>query len=172
MIIHRLHLTILLVRGLQSNRTNRRYLSIRLFWKICSHKYEDWEVLLASWRCRKTDDVVLVQTQRPENQGSQEWKSLKITVEYPRAHEPGGINTGLNRKAWKPEVPVSEGKRNWEFSSSREWICPSCFILFHLASPWVGWCSPASLTGGLLYSDCWFSCRSHLQTPLHSCPEK
>ena len=44
MIIYRIHLTILLVRGLQSNRTNRRYLSIRLFWKIFSHKYEDWEV--------------------------------------------------------------------------------------------------------------------------------
>lgn len=172
MIIYRIHLTILLVRGLQSNRTNRRYLSIRLFWKIGSHKTEkSRQLLLASWRCR-INDVVLVQTQRPENQGSQEWKSLKITVEYSRAHEPGGINTGLNRKAWEPEVPVSEGKRNWVFSSSREWICPFCFILFYSASPWVGWCSPALVTGGLLYSDCWFNCRSLLQTPLQTYPEK
>ena len=39
------------------------------------------QLLPASWRCRKTDDVVLVQIQRPENQGSQERKSLKINVE-------------------------------------------------------------------------------------------
>ena len=130
------------------------------------------QLRLARWRCRKTDGVVLVQIQRPENQGSQEWKSLKIIVEYPRAHEPGGINTGLNRKTWEPEVPVSEGKRNWVFSSSREWICPSSFILFYSASPWVGWCSPALVIGGLLYSDCGFNCWSLLQTPLQTYPEK
>lgn len=67
-----------------------------------------FHVLSASWSLKESWWCRTVQTWRPENQGSQWYKS----------------QVQLNCKPWELWHPTFEGRERWMSSSSKEYICP------------------------------------------------
>ena len=84
----------------------------------------------ASWRPRKTGSVVPVQTHRPQNQGSQWYKS--------QSESEGSKARSTNFQGQKLDVPVQREITNLPsaifvpFSPSTDWMMPTCIGESHL----------------------------------------
>ena len=151
-----IHMTVL-VRVLQSKRTNRIYI-----WRCIigtgSRGYDGWNVPQSTiCKLEKQESCNSVWIQRPENYNA----------------EADGVSPNMSLKAQEPGAPTSESRRRWISQLKHRETAHLLFLcLFVLYGPSVDWMIPTDIGENyLLYSVHQFKCKSLPETLLQTHPE-